>query len=445
MSLRGLLSLDPSWQSAAITAACLLVLAAVARLVPRLAARPRVGTAAAVAQELGTLTVLFALYRLAGEYSVLGLGDALNRGDWIWHAERVLHLPSEAAVQAVFLPHPLIVQGFNLFYAILHFTALLAWLTWLFFRHRDHYRQWRSTLVLLTFFCLLVQLVPVAPPRMLPARGLVDTGLVYGQSVYGSDAGFKPDQLSAMPSVHIGWAVLIALAVIFASRSRWCWLILVYPVATTLAVIVTANHFWLDGIAAVGLLALSLLAQMSARKALRAMDAAGRIPQWAAWLVAPSPAIRHVVPSELVQPPVAARHSADFAPINRQQPNGHPAGSPHLNGQPAARVNGARVNTQHVNGQLAGGPRVNGSRVNGHRVNGDRMDGDRVNGECRLNWERVNGHRVNGLLHPRPANPEVDGETKPRTWAPRQRDAESPGDRLTRGLGAVGGRVPPGI
>lgn len=360
MGLRGLLSFDLSWQAAAITAACLLVLAAVARLVPRLAERPRVRTAAAVSQELGTLSVLFALYRLAGEYSVLGVGDALHRGDWIWHAERVLHLPSETAVQVAFLPHPLIVQGFNLFYAILHFTALLAWLTWLFFRHRDRYRQWRSTLVLLTFFCLLVQLVPVAPPRMLPAYGLVDTGLVYGQSVYGSDAGFKPDQLSAMPSVHIGWAVLIALAVIFASRSRWRWLILAYPVATTLAVIVTANHFWLDGIAAAGLLGLALLVQMSARTALRALDTAGRIPGWAAWLVAPSPAVRHVVPSELLQPAAAARHSAAFTPVNGQ-PSSQPASLPHLNGQPATRVNGERVNAQHANGQPAGGPRIHGT------------------------------------------------------------------------------------
>jgi MFS superfamily sulfate permease-like transporter len=92
----------------------------------------------------------------------------------------------------------------------------------------------------------------------------------YHQSVYASTAGFDPDQLSAMPSVHIGWALLIAVAVIGAARTRWRWLILAYPAMTTLAVIVTANHFWLDGIVAGLLLAAVLAAEAVARRLWRA-------------------------------------------------------------------------------------------------------------------------------------------------------------------------------
>ncbi len=103
-----------------------------------------------------------------------------------------------------------------------------------------------------------MQLIPVAPPRMLPGTGLVDTAVRYHQSVYSATAGFEPDQLSAMPSVHVGWALLVAVAVIMTAKSGWRWLAVLYPVMTTLAVIVTANHFWLDGIVAALILALVL-------------------------------------------------------------------------------------------------------------------------------------------------------------------------------------------
>ena len=148
------------------------------------------------------------------------------------------------------LPHPLLVEFFNLYYAVLHFPVLICCMIWLFFRHRDHYRKLRTTLVAFTGGALLIQLIPVAPPRMLPSSGMVDTAVRYGQSVYAAHAGFDADQLSAMPSVHVGWALLVAIAVIGAAGSRWRWLALLYPVLTTLAVVVTANHFWLDGIVA---------------------------------------------------------------------------------------------------------------------------------------------------------------------------------------------------
>ena len=64
-----------------------------------------------------------------------------------------------------------------------------------------------------------------------------------------------------MPSVHVGWAILVAIAVITVSRSRWRWLALLYPVLTSVAVVVTANHYWLDGVAAAVVLAAVLAVQ----------------------------------------------------------------------------------------------------------------------------------------------------------------------------------------
>ena len=278
-----MINLALSWGQAAVVAGCLLgVSAAAAPLAGRplagrpLAGRPLAGRAAearwparltgsrwlaraaAFSREAGLLTGLYALWQLAGRHPVSSPSAALTRAEWLWHAERVLHLPSEAVLQRPLLPHPLLVEAANLYYASLHFPVLLGCLAWLYVRHRGEYRRARTTVVLFTACCLLVQFIPVAPPRMLPGHGLVDTALQYGQSVYG--AGFA-DQLSAMPSVHVGWAMLVAVVVIRVTRGRWRWLAVAYPVLTTLVVVVTANHFWLDGIVAAMLLGAVLAVQ----------------------------------------------------------------------------------------------------------------------------------------------------------------------------------------
>jgi len=96
-----------------------------------------------------------------------------------------------------------------------------------------------------------------------------DTALVYGQSVYGSVGGFDADQLSAMPSVHVGWAVLVAVCAYKVSSSRWRYLGAAHAVATVFVVVATGNHFWGDGIVAVALLAAALGVQIGTRAIFR--------------------------------------------------------------------------------------------------------------------------------------------------------------------------------
>jgi hypothetical protein len=271
MEARHMIDLELSWRAAAITAACLAGASVVARRAARLPRQQATtGNQAAVTRDAGNQGSRDQARRdQAGSYSLIGPDGALARAQWIWHAERVVHMPSETEIQRAFLGHPLLVQALNLYYASLHFVVLISCLVWVYARHRRHYPQVRITLVLFTAGALLIQFLPVGPPRMLPGDGMVDTAARYGQSVYGSVAGFNADQLSAMPSVHIGWALLVALVVVQVSRSRWRWLALGYPALTLLAVVVTANHFWLDGIAAALLLALALLVQRAGRAARR--------------------------------------------------------------------------------------------------------------------------------------------------------------------------------
>jgi hypothetical protein len=289
MEARPLVNLDMSWQAAGISAACLTIAAAAASR----SRRPRLMAAAGFAREAGVLLALFGLWQLVGGVGRMSPDGALDRGEWIWHAERVLRMPNETVLQRAFLPHPLIVQALNLYYAGLHFAVVIACLIWVYIWHRRQYPHVRTTLVLFTTGALLIQFVPVAPPRMLPHDGMVDTAVRYGQSVYGSVAGFNADQLSAMPSVHVGWSLLAALVIVEVSRSRWRWLALTYPALTLLAVVVTANHYWMDGIAAALLLALALIVQRAGRRVtgawrVRAGAPAARRP-WPASVPLPGP------------------------------------------------------------------------------------------------------------------------------------------------------------
>jgi hypothetical protein len=248
-----------TWQQAAVLAAALLALAGALHLTASARARAVVP----YAREAAVVAALYALWQLAGTLSVLGTSGAFSRARTIVRLEHDWHLPSEASLQRLVDDHPLIVQGCNFYYATMHFGALFAFLPWLFLRHRGQYARLRLSIVLVTLVCLLVQLIPVAPPRLLPPGfGFVDTAARYGQSVYAS--GLAPDQLSAMPSVHVAWAVLIGWAVVRVSSSRWRWLTLAHPVLTVFVITATANHFWLDGIVAVALLAACVWAQRGA-------------------------------------------------------------------------------------------------------------------------------------------------------------------------------------
>jgi len=265
------------WQYA-LVASCGLFIAAAAIRVGRRAGRtsgpatgPVTGPSASwallgdMAWESSLLFVLYGLWQFAGSFTVMGTSGALPRARWLWDAERVLYLPSETDLQRLILPHPLLVQACNYYYDILHFPLLGACLIWLYARHRADYPRIRTTVALFTGVSLLIQLITVAPPRLLASTGMVDTAVQYGQSVYAWSGGFDADEFSAMPSVHVGWAIIVAIAVITVSRRRWRWLAAAYPVLTLLVVVVTANHFWLDGIAAGLLVALVLVVQRAAR------------------------------------------------------------------------------------------------------------------------------------------------------------------------------------
>ncbi|CAL9651102.1 phosphatase PAP2 family protein [Streptomyces sp. enrichment culture] len=211
-------------------------------------------------RELLLVAGLFLVYKFGRQLATGHTAEAFRNAHDVWGFERALRLPDEGAVQSLLLHGDTLVQVANTYYAAVHFPATVAFLVWLYLRRPGHYVWARRVLAAVTGAALALHLLfPLAPPRMLTAAGLVDTARVYGPSVYGPPSTDElSNQFAAMPSLHFGWALMLAVGLIVATRSRLRWLWLLHPLVTLLVIVGTANHYWLDVLAAAALLALAL-------------------------------------------------------------------------------------------------------------------------------------------------------------------------------------------
>jgi hypothetical protein len=225
--------------------------------------RPRLPLPARLPQLLPELVLLIAvnaLYKYGRKVANGHTGAAYHHAGTVWSFERRVRLPSERSVQRLLLHSETVIHTANYLYATVHFPAMVIFLGWMFVTKRAHYLWIRRAIVIQTLLALLGHLsFPLAPPRMLHGDGMIDTASVYGPAVYGEpDGDSMANQFAAMPSLHVGWALAIAVGLIGAYRSRWRWLWLLHPLVTMLVVVGTANHYWLDCIAGSALLGLAL-------------------------------------------------------------------------------------------------------------------------------------------------------------------------------------------
>lgn len=221
-------------------------------------------------RESGVLSGLYVAWRLVGQLSVIRPAGAFERARKVWELERWMHLPNEAAWQAMILDHEWLVRLVNVYYGGAHVPGMGLFLGWTFFARPKQLPFWRNSLAISTILCVLVQLFPVAPPRFIGDFEVVDTPQQLGQSVYpfidlarlerALEAGDTDllqrlsGQLQAMPSIHVVWAALIAVAL--WSMTGWFGrsVGVFHAVATMWVVAVTGNHYWLDGIVGVVIL-----------------------------------------------------------------------------------------------------------------------------------------------------------------------------------------------
>ena len=236
---------------------------------------------------------LFALYSIVEAVHDAARAAAADRtGRWIFRFERRLHLDVEPALNQWLAPHAVLRTAANYEYATTYVIAALAALVWLFVRRPDRYREMRNSFVamnLIGIACFAV--LPTAPPRFLAGAGFIDTvraGHTWGS--WGSPLVTHANQLAAMPSLHVAWAVWASVALAKARSGRWVQALSGVHVLVTLFVIMaTANHYLLD--AAGGTLAVWL----GFRLAAAAAPVPDRVPAADAFFL-------------YVESPVAAQH-----------------------------------------------------------------------------------------------------------------------------------------
>lgn len=203
-----------------------------------------------LARELAYGLSLFALYAVAAAVPV---GDrhaaAADHGRRIHDLERTLHIAAERPLNDWLAAHRSVAVAANYEYATVYLITTLWVLAWLYRRRPGRYRVARNAFALINVIgALCFALWPVAPPRLLPGLGYVDTVLTHGTwGSWGSPVVDHADRLAAMPSLHVAWALWVSVELARPSVRRWLQAASVLHVFVTLYVIMaTANHYLLD-------------------------------------------------------------------------------------------------------------------------------------------------------------------------------------------------------
>jgi hypothetical protein len=206
---------------------------------------------------------------------------AFNHAKAIIQLQRNIGLYFEDSLQRWYLDLPLhgIIRFWNIYYGLFHFVVVAIALVLMFRKAPQRYRLWRNTLAFTTLLALVgFASFSLMPPRLLddPGQyggcqiyaagqtlpenegqppcdryGFVDTVAKYGGwASFGSEEmAAVSNQYAAMPSMHIGWSTWCALVLAPLVRRRWLRaLVIAYPFFTLFDIMVTANHYWIDGV-----------------------------------------------------------------------------------------------------------------------------------------------------------------------------------------------------
>jgi hypothetical protein len=176
--------------------------------------------------------------------------------------EQALSFAWEQSVQRAFLGLPELVEAMNLFYFVGHFLLTGLFFIWLYHRSKDGFRSFRNGFLAATAIAVIIHWqFPTAPPRLITGLGITDTLRLFWNVDIGSPRveGFS-NPVAAVPSLHAGWAVGVGVGLVrYATHRLLKVLGVLYPLAVTLTIVVTGNHFIFDALAGAAVLAAGFL------------------------------------------------------------------------------------------------------------------------------------------------------------------------------------------
>ncbi|MFE0178522.1 phosphatase PAP2 family protein [Streptomyces sp. NPDC059002] len=219
--------------------------------------------------ELPLIVLVYAAYS-AGRLVVRGdVASAVDHGLGILKIEKLLRLNAEHPLNRLFTEHAWIGVPADFWYASLHYLVTPAVLIWLFRSRAVHYRAARAWLMISTMIGLVgFTLLPTCPPRLLSeGHGFVDTMAQYstygwwgGEASAPRGLGGMTNQYAAMPSLHVGWALWCGVMLWRHGRTPLAKAAgIAYPLITTIVVMGTANHYFLDAVAGAVVMGIGLL------------------------------------------------------------------------------------------------------------------------------------------------------------------------------------------
>jgi hypothetical protein len=176
---------------------------------------------------------------------------ALENARHIVDVERWLGIFVEPDLQGTVLDQRVLLRFFNFVYFWLDFPLIAVVGLTMYFVRRPQYTFTRDAILFSGAAALVsYSLFPVAPPRLLPEAGVIDTLQAFNNLSYQAQStSFFVNPYAAMPSLHVGWAVLLAIGVIgaFPGNRLVLALAILHPITQTASTVVTGNHYFLDG------------------------------------------------------------------------------------------------------------------------------------------------------------------------------------------------------
>lgn len=186
--------------------------------------------------------------------------DAFTNAYELIQLEQGMGIFWEVSLQELILGHQFLVDVFNAIYIWGHIPMIGALALWIFFYRREVFAKYRNAFLLsgaigLIFFITL----PMAPPRLVPDTGIVDTVTLHSGAYRVLQPPTFVNQFAAMPSLHFGWNLILGIAVWETTRAWYArGIALIMPVAVLAGILFTGNHYVLDA-AVGGLIAVTAL------------------------------------------------------------------------------------------------------------------------------------------------------------------------------------------